>query len=85
MKSSIEELPVLTDIPLFKNKAVEWGGMTVSAVEVRQNVDIAPLLKGLPDNRCQCPHWGYIIKGQLRIQLADQEEVCNAGDLFYMH
>ena len=84
MKSSINDLPVLRDNPQVMSRAVEWGSMTINAVEVRQTVDVAPLLKGLPDDRCQCPHWGYVIKGRMGIKLPDHEEVCVAGDLYYI-
>jgi hypothetical protein len=36
----------------------------VNFVEFHEDIDHAPLMKGLPDGRCQCPHWGYILKGQ---------------------
>ena len=42
-----------------------------------------PLLKGLPDDRCQCPHWGYVVEGQVTFRFADREEVYEAGDAFY--
>jgi len=41
-------------------------------------------LKGLPDDRCPCPHWGYVVKGQLRVIYADRQEVLRAGDLYFM-
>jgi len=46
--------------------------------------DIAPLLKGLRDDLCQAPHWGYVLEGQLTVTYANgaQEQV-NGGDLFY--
>ena len=34
-------------------------------VTFREDIDHAPLLKGLPNNQCQCPHWGYVIKGKM--------------------
>jgi uncharacterized RmlC-like cupin family protein len=40
-------------------------------------------MKGLPDARCQCPHWGYVIKGGATSRYADREEVFEAGDAFY--
>ena len=49
-----------------------------------QDIDATPLLKGLPDDRCQCPHWGYVIKGRLTFRFADHEEVFEAGDAFYL-
>ena len=29
------------------------------------DADLAPLFEGLPDDRCQCPHWGYVLRGKL--------------------
>ena len=53
-------------------------------VSFRQDVDGTPLLKGLPDDRCPCPHWGYVLKGRLTYRFADREEVFEAGDAFYL-
>ena len=27
--------------------------------------------KGLPDDRCQCPHWGYVSKGSFTVTYLD--------------
>jgi hypothetical protein len=56
---------------------------TVNFVTFNADVDATPLLKGAPDDRCQCPHWGYVIKGRLTYRYADREEVYEAGDAFY--
>ena len=42
------------------------------------------MLKGLPDDNCKCPHWGYVFKGKLTWRFADHEEVFEAGDAFYV-
>ena len=39
--------------------------------------------RGLPDDRCQCPHWGYVVSGAVTFRYADRDEVCVAGDAFY--
>jgi quercetin dioxygenase-like cupin family protein len=31
-----------------------------------------------------CPHWGYVIKGNLTVRYADSQEVIGAGEAFYM-
>jgi hypothetical protein len=62
----------------------ELDGYTVNFVSFRQDVDGTPMLKGLPDDRCQCPHWGYVLKGKLTFRFADHEEVFEAGDAFYL-
>ena len=42
------------------------------------------MLKGLPGDRCPCPHWGYLFTGKITVTYADHEEVYQAGDAFYM-
>jgi len=61
----------------------EIDGYTVNFVSFGVDIDGTPLLKGLPDDRCQCPHWGYVFKGKLTWRFADHEEVSEAGDAFY--
>jgi uncharacterized RmlC-like cupin family protein len=41
-------------------------------------------MKALPDNRCQCPHWGYVFKGKMKARYADRDEVFEVGDAFYI-
>src|SRR6478736_3397567 len=62
----------------------DLDGYTVNFVSFGQDIDGTPLLKGLPDDRCQCPHWGYVLKGRLTYRFADHEEVFEAGDAFYL-
>jgi hypothetical protein len=61
----------------------ELDSYTVNFVSFREDIDATPLLKGLPDDRCQCPHWGYVINGRLTFRFGDREEVFAAGDAFY--
>ena len=66
----------------------EWSedvdGYTVNFVRFAVDVDSTPLLKGLPEDRCPCPHWGYVFTGRVTYQFADHEEVHEAGDAFYV-
>jgi mannose-6-phosphate isomerase-like protein (cupin superfamily) len=62
----------------------EIDGYSVNFVSFRQDADAAPLLKGLPDDRCPCPHWGYVFKGRMTFDFGDHEEVFDAGDAFYV-
>ena len=59
------------------------GDYTVSFETFKQDVDPAPYFVGLPDNRCQCPHWGVVTAGQLTFRWADHEETYVAGDAYY--
>ncbi len=66
------------------DRSEELGDYTVNFLTFREDVDQTPLLKGLADDRCQCPHWGYVTKGRLTYRFADHEEVFEAGDAFYL-
>lgn len=61
----------------------EVDGYWIGFTSFREDVDATPLLKGLPDDRCQCPHWGYVFSGKVTFRYADHEEVFEAGDAFY--
>jgi hypothetical protein len=66
----------------------EWSrdvdGYTINFLSFHQDIDHAPLLRGLPDDMCNCPHWGYVLKGKLTFRVADHEEVFEEGDAFYL-
>ena len=47
-------------------------------------VDTTPLFEGLEGDLCQCPHWGYVISGQITTTDAiGVQETVRANDLFY--
>ena len=46
--------------------------------------DLRELFVGLPDDRCQAPHWGYVIAGKLIFHTADGPEEFVAGDAYYV-
>jgi hypothetical protein len=61
----------------------ELEGYRVGFTTFKQDIDGTPLMKGLPDDRCQCPHWGYVISGRVTFRFGDRDEVYEAGDAFY--
>jgi hypothetical protein len=65
-------------------REAEWGDMRVGYETYLSDFDDTKLLKGLPDDRCQCPHWGYLLAGKMTVRYPDHEEVVNAGDIYYM-
>ena len=83
-KVSMESAAQVDDHGVVEDRHEDLDGYTVNFVSFRQGVDAAPLLKGLPGDRCPCPHWGYVLKGRLTYQFADHEEVFEAGDAFYL-
>ena len=84
MRGSKTDLPVTLDLDQVVVREIEWGDIHVGIESYRQKLDATPFFQGLPDNRCQCPHWGYILSGRMVVKYADREEVVNAGDAYYM-
>jgi hypothetical protein len=82
MRGSKEDLPLAEDYGEdFRSRQVEWGGMIVEISSFPAGVDAAPIFKGLPDHMCQSLHWGYVLKGRVRMRYKDREEVIKAGDV----
>jgi hypothetical protein len=65
------------------DRSEELDDYTVGFTSFHESVDGTPLMKGLPDDQCQCPHWGYVVAGRMTFRYADRDEVFQAGDAFY--
>jgi hypothetical protein len=61
----------------------EVDGYTVSFETYTEDRDYAPLVKGLPGDRCPSPHWGLVMRGKLIYRYGDREDVITAGQAFY--
>ena len=59
------------------------GGYTVGFETYLEDADLSELFKGLPDDRCQSAHWGYVLRGKVAFRYADREELYEAGDAYY--
>ena len=73
-----------TWVPWGRTRHEDLAGYTVDFVSLLQASDLGPMLKGLPDDMCQRPHWGYVFKGKQTWRFADHEEVSEPGDAFYV-
>jgi hypothetical protein len=60
------------------------GGTTVAFEAFSADVDAAPLYRGLPGDRCQSPHWGYVLRGTIAFRFDGREEVYEEGDAYYV-
>lgn len=81
----MKDLPIVDDYgDGFCSRLVEWGGMIVSYETFPKGVDATPLFKGLPDDMCQSPHWGYILRGRMRIKRVGGDFVLRTGDVYYL-
>jgi hypothetical protein len=66
----------------FEGHYAELGGTTVGWETYTADADLTPLFVGLPDDRCQCEHWGYVIKGKVTFKYGDREETYETGDAY---
>ena len=73
----------VVDFGLGEERGGQLDDYTIGFTTLRADMDLAPLLKGLPDDLCQCPHWGYVVTGRIVWHYADHDEVSEAGDAFY--
>src|SRR4026207_247070 len=62
----------------------EVDGNAIEFVTFKQDIDSTPLLKGLPNDQCHCPHWGYVLSGTVTFTVDGQEEAFGPGDAFYV-
>jgi uncharacterized cupin superfamily protein len=86
MKIKKEDIPVTMQAPGTTMRGLPGlGGMTVAFNEIPAGTDFSPLLQGLKNDSCHCPHWGYVVEGELRIKYDDgAEENLTTGDVFYL-
>src|SRR5947209_4703000 len=83
-KVSRETASRVQDTPMGLDRTEELDGYTVNFVNLKSDVDLTPMLQGLPNDQCPCPHWGYVFKGRMWFRLGDREESYGPGDAFYV-
>jgi hypothetical protein len=75
--------PVVVDLAEVQGRYAELDEYTVGFESYPEDIDPAPLFRGLPGDRSQCPHWGVVENGQITFRWADREETYGAGDAYY--
>jgi len=91
MRIPKEDIPVRINAPgavarqaMNFGDAAAYGDMSGEYFSLGAGTDITGLLKGLAGDLCQCPHWGYLLHGQVTLTYANGvQEVTKGGDLFH--
>jgi hypothetical protein len=84
MRKRKEDLPIALEMPVATFRVAEWDDMAMAFVTLKAGADATPLLEGLPGDKCQCPHWGYMLEGAIHVRYeSGEEEVCRAGEVFF--
>lgn len=92
MRIAKQDIPVKINAPgaVARQKtgfgdAAGYGAISGEYLSLGAGTDLAPLLKGLEDDLCQSPHWGYMLKGELIVTYTDgKHEALHGGDVFYL-
>ena len=91
MRVAKEDVDVQMEIPgavIRQRKgfgdASGFGQISGEYFTLAAGVDTTPLFQGLEGDLCQCPHWGFVVRGRLTTTDADgQQETVSTNDLFY--
>jgi hypothetical protein len=81
--ANLAATPVAVEIPELTGRYAAVGDYTVAFESYPRDVDPAPYFAGLPDDRCQCPHWGVVTAGEITFRWDDHSETFRAGDAYY--
>jgi hypothetical protein len=74
--------PVEIDIDAVEGRYAELDDHTVAFESFKEDLDVAPYLRGLPDDRCTALHVGVVTSGQIRFRWPDHEETYVEGDAY---
>ena len=85
------DIPTKIDVPGAVARQIDdfgdptgYGALGAEYFSLGAGTDIAPLLKGLHDDACHAPHWGFVASGEVVVTYTDgSEETCAGDDLFY--
>ena len=83
-KLSKFDAPDAMEMEGYEGHFGELDGYTVGFETYTADADLSALFKGLPGDRCQCPHWGVVLKGKLKYRGADGDTVIEAGEAYYV-
>ena len=90
MRMAKEEVDIKMEIPgaVIRQRtdfgdATGLGKISGEYFSLSAGVDTTPLFQGLEGNLCQCPHWGYVVRGKVTFRYAEHDEVYESGDAYY--
>jgi hypothetical protein len=85
MHVSRADLPA-TAVGDYEGRMVDAAGLRIAFESMPAHFppDESPF-KGLPGDRCQCDHWGYLLAGSFSVTYGDgPDEVVRAGEAYHL-
>jgi hypothetical protein len=85
-KASSDTASERLELEGYEGSFEHWeGGYSVGFERYSADADLSPYFVGLPDDRCQCPHWGYVIAGKVTFTFGDgSSETYETGDAYFV-
>jgi hypothetical protein len=80
---SRQDAPVAVADSGVEVRVLDQAGMMVGFVRLPAGAGLRPATAGLPDDLCPCPHWGYMLRGRVRMHTTTGHQDFGAGEAFY--
>jgi hypothetical protein len=80
---SRQDVPVTIADGDLEVRTKDVDGLMVGFFRLPAGVDMREPLKGMPGDLCPCPHWGYMLKGRLRMHTPEGHQDFVAGEAFH--
>ncbi len=78
-----DDLPSDLEGPGVAIRRKDLDGLAMCLIRMEAGGKTDELFAGLPNDRCQCAHWGYIFSGTMRVHSADGSRDYTAGETYY--
>jgi hypothetical protein len=83
-KLNKESAPQVESMPGFDGRYAREDGYVLGFESFDEAADFTPMYRGLPDDRCQSHHWGYVIKGRMIMHRPEGDIVAEEGEAYYV-
>lgn len=78
-----DDLPIDLEAPGTSIRRKDFDGLAMCLIRFGAGERTDEVFAGLPEGRCQCAHWGYVISGTMRVHSADGSRDYTAGETYY--
>ena len=82
--ASHDQIELQEIAPGYSSRFTDWGGITVAFEKAHAGQDASAMVRGLPDDRCQAPHWGFLFSGRIAVHFDDRTETIEGGQAYYI-
>jgi hypothetical protein len=85
MRHTKDEIPAVS-MGGYVGHQVDEGDLRIAFESMPADFPGREFFRGLPDDRCQCHHHGYVIKGSFRVDYPDgTEEIVREGEAYVLN